>query len=374
MQQIQNSPISSLTEMLEKLKQKFSDELFILVDHYIEEFKNKKFGNQTLKTILQRMKEIQNNNSTTEQLTAVEKKIIYESLKGNSKKVFGEKNPEVFQTKTKMISFPVETVSSSSTSSTERREEVSKRKISEISSSTCPEPKKLKVISIASTSTSTVSAVEEECIMVIENEQETSISPPSMNEPEEKHKIQRVEEKEIFDFLLKPDLLLNRMLEIRFLEEQKTFFDLISQRTLNLNVVWLKKLLKKHYLSQVTESEFIEIVKQKKENYSISRELNHVITDLVYEKRSENLEIRILNSFKELFQHWKQGNVGNLKELNDLMLKNQEFLKIEVSKIKESIKNGEIKKNLEIVQVYFQMISEDAGNIFQIYLKAKNFE
>jgi hypothetical protein len=336
MQQIQNSPNLAF---FEKLKTKFSPELVILITHYSKEYENKKIDKETLKNFFERIEKI-HNGSTTSQLTQEEKKIIFENSKVPILKL-------------------------------------QKRNVSEISSSTVePEPKKIKVIQtipIASTSAKPTTAptiiMDEECIM-IENEKKHPMN--ELSSPEVLHgQSVKIERKQFFKFLLMPDLLLTQMREFHTLETQKSFFKMISQKALNLNVGLLKNFLREHYLKQIGESEFVEIVKQMKMDYSISRGLNHFITDLVYE-RNEEKEIRELNALRELFKLWKRRKFEHLKELNDLMSRDEEFINNEVLKIKESIQHGEIKKYLEIVERFVQMISGDAVNVFEMYLKFEN--
>jgi hypothetical protein len=177
-----------------------------------------------------------------------------------------------------------------------------------------------------------------------------------------------LDKKRFHEFLLKPDSLFTLMREFHTIEDQKAFFHLVTQRTLNLNVKSLRKYLKLNFLDQVNESEFVETILPMKRDSSISKELNHFIVDLVYE-RDEKCEE---SAIKELFQRWKAGNVEHWGELKKLMWKKQNFEK-EILEIQESIQHGEIKKYLEILKKYVQMISGDAVNIFEKFLNFENF-
>jgi hypothetical protein len=292
-----------------------------------------------------------------------------------SKRKFAAENPEIFHNIIPKID--EEIVPKSSLTKTPEKKTVSssKRKISALTSTTTnvPESKKLKhihVVPVASTSAkTTIPIMEEERIMVVEEPpKETNLpspAPPVTGTPELNG--QTLGKKSAFEFFMNPDSLLTQMRNFHTFETEINFFNLISQQTLNLNVGSLRKFLKQHFLSQVEESEFVELVIQKYIDFTISRELHVVIIDLVYEERNGKDQRKAV---KELFQNWKQGKMEDPKELNDLMsTKVGEIVNKKLLEIQESIKNGEIKKNLDLVGRYIKLISGDAANVFDLFLE-----
>jgi hypothetical protein len=359
----------TLNEFLKTMKPLLSHELYLLLCHYTNEYENMNIDKVTMSNISLRIQ-------TTKEITPEEKKIIYNQLEdGPPKRKFAAENPEIFHNIIPKID--EEIVPKSSLTKTPEKKTVSssKRKISALTSTTTnvPESKKLKhihVVPVASTSAkTTIPIMEEERIMVVEEPpKETNLpspAPPVTGTPELNG--QTLGKKSAFEFFMNPDSLLTQMRNFHTFETEINFFNLISQQTLNLNVGSLRKFLKQHFLSQVEESEFVELVIQKYIDFTISRELHVVIIDLVYEERNGKDQRKAV---KELFQNWKQGKMEDPKELNDLMsTKVGEIVNKKLLEIQESIKNGEIKKNLDLVGRYIKLISGDAANVFDLFLE-----
>jgi hypothetical protein len=306
---------TTLSDKLEHLEKTLSPKLYILASHYYETHEDKNLDTETFSKLIQRIEEVQKDSTVyplKELLTSGEKKIIKE-----------------YSTQ--------------------------KRKVSEISNSTEEQkPKKMKGIQTFPVSSTT---------SLNENGPFCEGGDSIMVETLKSH---------FFEFILKPDSFLTQIREFHSFEVQKKYLNLLVKSVANTNVSNFEKLktfLLEHYLKKVDETEFIEIVAQKKKKYLISRNLNYFIVDLVYERNgSEEMAL------KELFQRWKQGNVEYFQELNDLVSKDKEFLDQKISEIDESIKNGEIKKYFEMAKEYVQMISGDATNFFEMYLMWKNFQ
>jgi hypothetical protein len=361
----------TLNEFLKTMKPLLSHELYLLLCHYTNEYENMNIDKVTMSNISLRIQ-------TTKEITPEEKKIIYNQLEdGPPKRKFAAENPEIFHNIIPKID--EEIVPKSSLTKTPEKKTVSssKRKISALTSTTTnvPESKKLKhihVVPVASTSAkTTIPIMEEERIMVVEEPpKETNLpspAPPVTGTPELNG--QTLGKKSAFEFFMNPDSLLTQMRNFHTFETEINFFNLISQQTLNLNVGSLRKFLKQHFLSQVEESEFVELVIQKNNDFTISRELYLVIIDLVYEERNGKDPRKAV---KELFQNWKQGKMKDPNELNHLMLtKVGEIVNKKLLEIQESIKNGEIKKNLDLVGRYIQLISGDASNVFDLFLEVE---
>jgi hypothetical protein len=371
----------TLTGLLEKMKTALCHELYLLLCHYTNEHENTKIDKETLRNVTLRIQAIDykaktTNESYQSQLSPEEKKIIYNQLEdGPLKRKFAAENPEIFLPKIDEETVPKSSLPVSVVTKTPEKKTVSssKRKIVAVTSTTnAPESKKLKHIHVPVASTSaqtTIPIMEEECIMVVEEPpKETNLpspAPPVTGTPELNG--QTLGKKSAFEFFMNPDSLLTQMRNFHTFETEINFFNLISQQTLNLNVGSLRKFLKQHFLSQVEESEFVELVIQKYIDFTISRELHVVIIDLVYEERNGKDQRKAV---KELFQNWKQGKMEDPKELNDLMsTKVGEIVNKKLLEIQESIKNGEIKKNLDLVGRYIKLISGDAANVFDLFLE-----